>query len=372
MNRLVAFLILLSIGCKNEYAIPVRTTDKSLLVVEGSLRVGNDSTVIMLSKTINVNEKLNFKPELKARLTVEDKNGGSFVLKENGNGVYSHLKLGLVPGNEYRLRIKTADNKEYLSEYVLAKVTPAIDSISWKKERNGDCFIYANAHDNTGNTRYYKWDYDETWEINSTYWANYYYVGGSNPIIPSPTAYHSRCWKYNKSTTINVGTTAHLSADVLSEFPLVLIESGSEKLGVRYSIMVRQESLDKKAYEYLMLMKKNTESIGSVFDPLPSDSKGNIQCVSNPGEDVVGFMTSSSLVKKRIFITKLEADWNFNLHCPQVLYVPNNADSIKKYMPDNLPIDFIVIDSNEYYTASIPVCVDCETRGGNLLMPSYW
>jgi hypothetical protein len=371
MNKIFGFLILLSlIGCKDELVIPLRPDDKSLLVVEGALRVGKDSTVITLSKTSNVNEKVNFKPVLKANLTVEGKNGGSTPLKEIGNGRYSHLNLGLVPGNEYRLRIRTSDNKEYLSEYVVAKITPDIDSISWRKE-NGDLFIYANTHDNTNNTRYYKWDYDETWEIRSSYWANYQYVGGSKPVISSP-GFHYRCWKYTTSTTINVGTSAQLSSDIISEFPLVLIKTGSEKLSVRYSILVRQESLSKTAYEYFLLMKKNTESIGSIFDPLPSDLKGNIQCISNPEEGVIGFLTASSLVQKRIFITQGETKWNYGQNCGTIVPVRNNPDSIKVYMPAVLPFGFEVIDLKEYYLSAAPSCVDCVLRGGDLIMPSYW
>jgi hypothetical protein len=246
MNKLFFFIILLSLfGCKDKFDIPLRQTDKTLLVVEGTLRVGQDTTIITLSKTVNVNEKSDFKPVLNAQLTVEDKNGNAIALKETGNGSYFHSNLGLVPGSEYRLRIRTTDNKEYLSEYVMAKTTPDIDSISWKKE-NGDLFIYANTHDNTNNTKYYKWDFDETWEIRSYYAASYQHV--IDTIIIRSPYYHYRCWKYGKSTAINVGSSAHLSSDVISEFPLLKINAGSEKISVRYSILVRQESLTKKAY----------------------------------------------------------------------------------------------------------------------------
>lgn len=370
MNKLFFFAVLLSLaGCKDQFDIPLRNTDKTLLVVEGALRVGQESTVITLSKTVNVNEKVNFQPVLKALLTVEDKNGGSVALSETGNGVYSHVNLGLTAGNEYRLRIRTADNKEYLSEYVVAKTTPAIDSISWKKE-NGDLFIYANTHDNTNNTKYYKWDYNETWEIRSFYYANYQYVGGST-IIASP-GYHYRCWKYGQSTTINIASSAHLSADVISEYPLLLIKSGSDKLSVRYSILVKQECLTKKAYEYFLLLKKNTESIGSIFDPLPSDLKGNIQCVSNPDEGVIGYLTASSLSQKRIFITQVDANWDFNLGCPEVRNIPDNPDSIRFLMPSYLPIDVVFEGLQQFYSSSIPRCVDCVSRGGDVNMPSYW
>ena len=141
---------------------------------------------------------------------------------------------------------------------------------------------------------------------------------------------------------------------------------------MRYSILLRQESLTKKAYEYLLLMKKNTESLGSIFDPQPSDLKGNIQCISNPDEGVIGYVTASSLSEKRIFITSSDANWKFNLNCPEVLYIPNRADSIRLLMPSTPPIDLIVKDFQQYYTASVPACVDCVSRGGDLAMPSYW
>jgi hypothetical protein len=120
------------------------------------------------------------------------------------------------------------------------------------------------------------------------------------------------------------------------------------------------------------MMKKNTESIGSIFDPLPSDLKGNIQCTSNPEEGVVGYLTASSLNQKRIFITPTEADWNFNYNCLDLFYIPNDPDSIRAFMPGVLPIDLIVQDFKEVWMAAAPRCVDCVTRGGNLAMPSYW
>lgn len=371
MNKtLIPVFLLLLYGCKDRYDIALRDTDKSFLVVEGSLKLGQDSTVITLSRSVKVNERTNFRPVLRARVSVEDNAGRSMLLNETSNGRYG-VRLNLAPGNEYRLRIRTGDNKEYLSDYVVPKVTPPIDSISWAKE-NGDVIIYANTHDPANNTMYYKWDYDETWEIRSFYLANYQYVGGGT-VIESPE-YHYRCWKYNKSTTLNIATSARLSADVINEATLLLIHPGSEKLSVRYSILVKQESITKKAYEYFMMMKKNTESVGSIFDPLPSEWEGNIRCISNPDEGVIGFLTASSVTEKRIFITRREADWSFSQSCTEILKVKNHPDSIKASFPAYLPwgTELTITGDIAYYISSIPTCVDCTTRGGNLAMPAYW
>jgi hypothetical protein len=372
MNKLfILFVLLFVAGCKDKYDIQLKDTDKSLLVVEGVLAAGQDSSFIMLSQTIKVNDKINFKPVLKANLIVEEKNGRTFSLKELGNGRYANSPLGLLIGSDYRLRIRTADNKEYLSDYVAAKQTPAIDSITWKKEIDG-LVIYANTHDATNSTKYYKWDYDETWEIRSHYVADYEYTGGST-IIPSPS-HNYRCWRYGVSNTINIGTSAQLASDIISESPIQSIPNGSEKLSVRYSILVRQQSLTKEAYEYLKLMKKNTESIGSIFDALPSELKGNIHCLSNPDEGVIGYLTASAFSQKRFFITALEANWRFTENCSEVQRVKNNSDSIRLWVPSFLPwgAEELLPGVVTYYYMSPAFCVDCTKRGGTLGMPAYW
>lgn len=373
MNKSFAFLLLVFLaGCKDKYDIALHDTDQSLLVVEGVLAAGADSTLITISRTVKVNEAVKFNPVTGASLAVEDRSGFAVPLKEAGGGKYVNIQLGLVPGNEYRLRIRTSDNKEYLSDYVIAKQTPDIDSISWRKE-NDNMMVYANTHDASNSTKYYKWDYDETWEIRSHYAATYEYTGGTN-IVYSPFLHNYRCWKYASSTTINIASSARLNSDVISEAPIQLIPKGSEKLSVRYSILVRQQSLTKQAYDYFQLMKKNTESIGSIFDPLPSELKGNIHCISNPGEGVIGFITASSFSRKRIFITAAEAEWRFTEACGDVVKVKNNRDSIQLWVPGFLPwgAEEIVPGVPVYYYMSPAFCVDCTKRGGDLGMPAYW
>src|SRR5688572_1498732 len=247
-------IIIMIAGCKDRYDADLKDTDKSLLVVEGVLNVGMDSTMITLSMTVNVNAKTIFKPVTGAKLSVEDKNGNIIPLNAMTAGRYGN-KLNLGLGNEYRLRI-TSDNKEYLSDFITARQSPPIDSITWKKE-NGDLVINVNTHDSSNNTRYYKWDFDEAWEINSYYYSDYRWTGGAN-IIYMP-GYHFRCWKYSQSTGISLGSTVLLAEDRISEVPVHTILKNSEKLGVRYSILLRQQSLTKQAYEYFHLMKKNTE-----------------------------------------------------------------------------------------------------------------
>jgi hypothetical protein len=367
MNRFIPLLFLLSlVGCKDRFDIPLRENDKSFLIVDGVIAAGQDSTIFLLSKSVNVKDGAKFVPELRANVSVEAKTGQTFLLKEMGNGKYASGALGLSAGADYRLRIKTSNNKEYLSDFVTAKITPDIDSISWKKE-NGDLMIYANTHDASNDTKYYLWDYDEAWEIRSFFTALYQYINDST-IIPA-LSYHSTCWKFGSSTALHLGSSVLLSSDIIKEAPLLLIPKGSEKLSVRYSILVRQQSLTKEAFEYLTMMKKNTESLGSVFDPLPSELKGNIHCLSDPDQGVIGFVRATSISKKRIFITSNEANWTFAQPCYE-FRVKNDRDSIRAYFPGFLPWEYDTMTG--YYLSAPAPCVDCTQRGGSLNRPSYW
>lgn len=366
------FAVLTAVGCRDRYELPLKETDISLLVVEGNLNAGQGPTNITLSRTVKVNEAAAFKPVLQAKLVVEGKNGGNFPLTENGNGNYTHAQLPLVFGQEYRLRIQTADNKEYLSDYVVAMQVPPIDSITWKKE-NDRVIIYANTRDLTNTSRYYKWDYDETWEIRSYYFAEFAWLGGTT-IVYVPQGYRDRCWKYAKSNTINIGTTAQLQENVVSEAPVQFINPGSEKLSVRYSILLKQQYLTKAAYEYFQLMKKNTEAIGSIFDPQPSELRGNIKCLTNEAEGVIGYLTASSITEKRFFLTSVEANWIFKQDCYSER-VRNHPDSIRNWPPAFLPWGGeggTSPGAPTHYFMAPAVCVDCTQRGGNLNMPSYW
>jgi hypothetical protein len=371
--RKIVFVILVLLGsCKDPYELPLRPSDEESLVVEGFLNSGQGSTTIALSRAIDLQSTLQFKPELGAQVFVQGKDNTTYPLVEVANGNYTVSQLPLVTGQEYRLHITTANGKEYQSDYVVVKQTPPIDSISWRHEDDG-IRIFANTHDPANNSKYYRWEYEETWEINTYFQAVYKWISGSTiePMAPNESTY--RCWKHLNSSTIFIGTSSQLQSDVIVEAPLLHIPKNSEKLGVRYSILVKQYILPKEGYEFFQLMKKNTESLGSIFDPQPSELRGNIHCISDPQELVIGFISASSVEEKRIFITEREAGGTFSVYCESISIL-NNPDTIKAWIPSFLPYD---AEKNPFgqilrYKISTQPCVDCTKRGGLLNKPSFW
>jgi hypothetical protein len=372
-TRLFFLLSILLANCRDPYDIPVKQSDKSLLVVEGSLNSGTGPTRIILTKSGTTNQFYTPKPEPNAHVLVEGKDNSTQLLTESSAGIYTSAQINIQADMEYRLKITTADGKQYASDYVKAFDTPPIDSVSWKKENDG-INIYVNTHDATSDAGYYIWDYEETWEYHASFFAQYKWDNVSGKIVPLlPGEDFFYCWSGDISKNLLLGSSAQFQTDIIHEMPIIFIPKGSEKMNVRYSILVHQRKLDKTGYEYLQMMKKNTEQLGSLFDAQPSELRGNIHCLTNPEESVIGYLTASSQKEERIFITSTQAGWSNYDYCEN-REIPNDPDSIKTYIP-NMYLPFaadIRFGGIVGWYSSQPYCVDCRVRGGVTVKPAFW
>jgi hypothetical protein len=372
MKKIVVILIFFSGACKQAYDPPVHSTNNSYLVVEGFINNGPDSTFINLTHTFKLDDTSSVTPELHAQLTVEGKDNSSVPLAEWGGGQYGAPSLALNNALQYRLHIRTAAGKEYVSDYLDLKTSPPIDSISWQKTTGG-VQIYANSHDPQNASHYYRWDYHETWEFHSAYFASIQYVNHKiQSLYPNP---YYTCWRHGGSTNILLGSSTKLAADEISLAPLVLIPNGSWELGIRYSILVRQYVLTVDAYNFWQQMQKNTEQIGSIFSPQPSEGKSNLHAVKDSTEQVIGFVSAGTLRQQRIFITPDQIpNWNSeSIFACTEQSIP--TDSLEYFLGGDFadkPVDQAQSNGGPLrYNISSSVCVDCTLTGTNI-KPPFW
>jgi len=113
-------------------------------------------------------------------------------------------------------------------------------------------------------------------------------------------------------------------------------------------------------------MKKNTEDIGNIFSPQPSEIRGNIKNISDSKEYVLGYVTVSTVEEQRKFI---QIPWQFSMYCT-ITKVPR--DSVVYYFAGGSLIPFAYDEPPPVYSGSEAQCVDCTKRGGSLKRPSYW
>jgi Domain of unknown function (DUF4249) len=378
-SLLLCFVIVILANCREKYVLPNTGPAKGYLVVEGLINSGPGSTNIRLSRAVGLVDTVNVKGEVAAQVFVQGDDNSNQLLLERGNGLYSADQLTINDSRKYRLYIKTADGKEYQSDYSTVGHTPAIDTINWERNDRG-VEIFVNAHGAQNDTKYYRWEYEETWEFHSFYYSGLKYtyntanppkITGVEPRPPDEGFKMLVCWQGETSSRILIGSTASLSRDSI-HLAIQTVEPASWKLSVLYSIKIRQYAISAGQYDFLRRMKKNTEQVGSLFDAQPSELKGNIHCVSNPNEIVVGYMEVSDAQEKRIFINNSQVpNWGYRQFCTEVL-VKNNPDSIAPYAYSipTVAVDVMGLTIVTFNVAE-PTCVDCTTKGVNV-KPSFW
>ena len=372
-KKVFFLIVLITAGCKEEFNPPVTPLETNYLVVEGFINA-QGRTNILLSRTAQLKDTAVMKTEQGAEVTIMGDDNSAILLAENTPGHYQSDSVGLNNSKKYSIVIKTVEGKEYLSDYVAVKQTPPIDSVSWRWENNG-VNIYVNSHDEQTNSRYYKWTYEETWEVRSKWEVLAGYVNGNvsarNREEIKKMFY---CWHSQNSTSILLGSTAQLTDNIISMVPVVNIPANGEQLAIRYSVLVKQVVLDKPLYEFYQIMKKNTETTGSIFAPLPTDLSTNIHCISKAEEKVIGYMSVSTEERERIFISNAEVPgWNYQSGCISILVDNDPSGSLSVFANNGLipyGIKYMGINGVGFY-ASTEFCMDCRTRGSNL-KPSFW
>jgi len=291
------------LSCKKPFSPRLASVTTNFLAVDGPILSG-DSTIITLSRTTSLNDTTQQKAELKAIISVENDQGTLYPFTEKGKGVYTLGVTNFSAARQYRLDIKTTDGKIYQSDFVPMKVTPPIDSIYFKQNSAATVLIYVNSHDPTNNTRYYRWDYKETWSYVPLYQAFYEYKNGQFlPIVPDSPDAINICYENDLSNQIFIGSSAKLAQDVIANQQLGGLANGSANIGHVYVMQLRQYALTQDGFNYYQNLQTNTENLGSIFDAQPSTTIGNIHCITSPTDMVIGYVSASTVTTKQ-----------FNLH----------------------------------------------------------
>lgn len=375
--NLILLIVLFISGCKKPFDPAGALADPGkYLVIDGTINSGNDSTFIRLSRTKRFGPTIIIDKEAGAEVRVESDDNTNYPLLEIASGTYSASSLNLDNAHKYRLRIKTANGKEYLSDFVPVKNSPAIDSLGFTAKPDL-VQIYVNTHDDANHTTYYRWEYTESWKFHSTYES---FFDGTSPRDPSNSIYF--CYAKDTSSNIVLSSTANLSRDLVYQAPITSIPSSSEKIEIRYRIEVKQFALTVDAFNFWNNLHKNNETNGTIFDAQPTDNQTNYHCLSNPNELVVGYLSVGSTATKRIFIDRGQLLPGYNPGYSHACTIDTAFFSTGGYNILNDTKNYTAIGGS-YYSPFLPFgtpnavtystrdCADCTSRG-TTTVPYFW
>lgn len=391
MKHLLNILLLsaLFIGCTEPYIPELKDNDSGkILMVEGYIDADGNSEYTLgyvapiFQATDSTHTLVN-----NAQIAIEEENGQvfkDFSYEGKSRYVIHHPSLNL--NSKYRLRIKVAD-REYLSDYVPVLVSPEIEDLRWKQNTQEGVRFYLDTHDE--NQAYYRWTFEETWRFRVPNISLFLFDGKTVRERTLEERYPYFCHTSEKSPDIHLYTTEAQSENVVKDFNVHFIPSFSEKLGIMYSIVVKQYALTKEAFGYWGLVKKNSEEIGDIFGTMPTELTGNITCISHPAEKVVGMIEAGKVAEKRLLLSysDLPIPWvykyNYYGRCvlplddPMLIadhmVIKKDADAFFAANPHLIPIDETgyTVGALTHYSYSSAACLDCRYRG-TVEPPAFW
>jgi hypothetical protein len=384
---IILSLILSTAACKKAFTPEgIKSDNNQYLVIEGIVNNGIDSTFIKLSRTQKIDTVHNINPERNAVVSIESSTNHTYQLSETTAGTYAAAPMNLDPAAKYRLRIKTSDNKEYLSDFVVVKNAPPIDSVGFVAKSDG-VDIYVNTHDATNSTHYYRWEYNEDWQFHSQYASTLYSNGVDGLKARDLSQEVHDCFGSDVSSDILVANSNNLTHDIIDHAPIIKISPTSEKIETKYSILVKQFALTSDAYTFWDNLQRNTQNLGSIFDILPSMNESNFHCLTNPNELVVGYLSVGTSTSKRIFITPNQLLPAYSAMYPVGCKI--DTAFVNPPHPGTIPIAELIPTNSPYvpilglhltppgtgpfdaYTYSTILCVDCTVRGSRT-QPAFW
>jgi hypothetical protein len=359
----VLFLVLSS--CISQF-IPKTSENQGIFVVEGLITDQPESDTVKLSTTMPLGIRSTSNPITGYSVSIIDDLYNVFRLTEKEPGTYvtdPQSFRGTV-GRIYTLHI-TSNNGNVYSSYPMEMLpVPPIDSIFYEKEKiteygnplidQDGCQIYLNTNDPERKCNFFRWEYDETWEIRIPY------------TVPNHV-----CWVSSKSDQINIKSTANLNESVVQKYPLNFISNQTDRLKFKYSMLVKQYSMSESEYNYWEKLQTISEQVGSLYDKIPSYVPSNVFCTNKPDETVLGFFSVSACTSKRVFVKDNFAGLA-NLYTKDACeagIVENGAEipGLNVYVwviLENFIPPYKVIT----FTRG---CADCTVRGTNV-EPDYW
>lgn len=382
MTRLTHICILAAIvlvtACIDEYN-PVINNYENLLVVDGGISDQSGPHTIVLSLSSSVSDP-RFIPVENASMNILDDLGNSISASETEPGTYQTFStVSGVVGRSYKIEITLQNGNRYDSDFEKLKKRVEIDTIYHeivtRQEAGYDYDLYGyefyvDTKQSEEAENYFKWDLEATYQYQSEYTIRWYYDGTLNWFHGPDSLYN--CWTSYNVGPLFVSGTQNLTNPVIRKYPFHFVSTETRHLSVRYSLLVKQRTISKEAFEYWSEVEKQNGGESSLYASQPHFIVGNIQNISNPDEMVLGYFMVNGMDKMRIFVDRPPPEIPMRyMRC-----ILTEADfeaygQLGMMDPVYYPIYAIETPGGR---RAVPHqdCVDCQRKGGSINKPQFW
>ena len=396
---LLILIVITTLSCTEPYALQSNTFE-DLLVIEATITNELKKQEIKISRTFQLEEK-EPQVETNAIVYITDDLGNQYNFEESNGKYISQFEFHAMPERQYQLFVNTNNGKQYTStreKLTTVNNLTSIEATVKNKFGVNGVDITANSFDPTNTSKYYRYEYEETYKVIVPFWApDSLQIFGNNEFwdlngnIEYAFTQHQRngesktCYKTEYSKEIILENTTQQSEDRIKDYSVRFISQDNYSIANRYSIKVKQyiQSLASHAY-YKTL--KDIASTGNILSPSqPGFLYGNITSVENNNEKVIGFFDVSSVSEQRIFFNytdlfPVEPIPPYFYDCQISIYDRTKLKSPGTTPPDGLTAlvintrsgKIILFEREDPILKMVPPeCGDCRTVGSNVV-PAFW
>jgi hypothetical protein len=339
--RIFLFIVIvLTDGCIDP--ISVETHQRiAPLVVDGMITNAPGPYVVKIFYASGLGTTLRKpQPLQKATVTIVDDLGNSEVLIERGPGIYETSPNGIQGeiGRSYKLMFESKNGKKYESPFQKLNAPGSIDRLYTEFQKNvvieqetgdsnpdqeyDDAFgLYVDAKGVSDESTLMRWRVTGVYEMKTFPERNREATPGGYIPDPLPCSGYIRvglsiyqrsectccqCWLYEYSSASYLSDNENVQDISFNHVDLGKIPITRMRFYKRYYVQVEQLSLSEEAYNFWRLVKTQQNSSGNIFQPNAVKIRGNIKCVSDPEDEVLGIFSVSGVTTSSIFIEPTE------------------------------------------------------------------
>lgn len=368
--------LLLNQSCIEEFSADLPDDETDLLVIEGAI-VSDDISTFYLSRSVPLTGEPVSTP-INARLTITGSDGINIDVKpeHEGSNIYSAAVPKLNPEAEYKLTIE-CDGETYVSNPQKPYPQTPIEKVEFNQPgpfSSVNILITPAPPANSSETQYFRWLYNETWEVRAKYKSDIQW--NPDKMEPEPLAepYTGRGWCLETSHDFIASSSAYYNDNQIKGYRLYSINRMDKRLSTLYSTEIVQRSISKEEYEYENERRRISQGMGGLFTPQPSVLPSNIHCTTST-HHVIGYIGCSlGSARYRIFIGADDVNTDIPDHCRAYYSYQENFPGNTAMYKDGYRL---------FYYSQMPgsppdtgwttfECLDVTRASDTTVMPSYW
>lgn len=391
--KFLGFLLLttLMFSCVEKFWPELNTNDTKVLVVDGGITNMPGPYNIKLSYTSSIDSIAHF-PATNFTVNISDDLGNSETLQEINEGEYITSESGIQGhvGRKYKIELNSPNGSSYASNYVELLAPVNIQSFYGNIENKATLDdeqgqigyqFYIDTEAIANDSTYFLWKLDQTYEYHSDYTADYI-MKANDTLIRETTVAEAQgyftCWQTDKVREVFTYNPSILNTSNITHFPLNYVNTDTRELSIRYSLLVKQYSIDLNTYHFWNSIEKMNSNQGSMYTRQPYQVQGNVTNLDKPDEVVLGYFMVAGVDEERIFVNRLPRSYNYYYD----VCIPNDADLErtdqfwKKFYEKGILPDYDKLF--HYYGMGFgtflppQTCINCTLKGGTNIKPDFW